>query len=89
MGQVPTMKTDEESAMTNGSANSWTIMTTFTVGLISGISAGILLAPQSGARTRRQLRHLAQDLEEQTNQLIGDAKASIGNAVERGMRLIA
>ncbi|MBA5865137.1 MAG: hypothetical protein GDA67_00400 [Nitrospira sp. CR1.3] len=89
MGRLPTMKTDEESAMTNGPTNSWTSMTLFIVGLVSGISAGILLAPQSGARTRRQLRHLAQDFEEQTDHLIGDAKASIGKAIERGMHLIA
>jgi len=85
----PTIKTDKENIMTNGTTSSRTSVTPFMIGLVSGIGAGILLAPQSGARTRRQLHHLAKDLEEQTDHLIGDARATIGKAIERGMRLIA
>lgn len=75
--------------MMNGTRNNWQSVTIgFMVGFVSGIGAGILTAPQSGARTRRQLHNLAQDLEEQTNHFVGDAKASLGKVIERGKRLV-
>jgi hypothetical protein len=41
------------------------------------------LAPQSGARTRRQLHSLAKDLQEETSHMLGDAKTSIGKVIEQ------
>jgi len=61
--------------------------TTFLIGFVAGIGAGILTAPQSGARTRRQLHNLAHDLNEQAGHVVRDAKASIGRVIERGRRL--
>lgn len=74
--------------MMNGTRNMWWSVTPFIVGFVSGISAGILVAPQSGARTRRQLHNLAQDLEEQTGHFVNDARTSLGRVVERGKRLV-
>ncbi len=82
------METEEEKAMTHETSCTWVSTTTFIVGLATGISAGLLLAPQSGARTRRQLHNLAHDLEEQTGHFVGDAKASIGKVIEHGKRLV-
>ncbi|MEO6308435.1 MAG: YtxH domain-containing protein [Nitrospiraceae bacterium] len=62
--------------------------TTFFAGLIAGIGAGLLLAPQSGARTRRQLESLAKDLQEDTSHMLGDARTSIGNVIEQGKSLV-
>ena len=62
--------------------------TTFFAGLIAGMSMGLLLAPQSGARTRRQLHALAKDLEEETNYILDDAKTSIGKAIEQGKSFV-
>ena len=45
---------------------------------------GLLLAPQSSARTRRQLHSLTQDLQEETSHMLGDGKRSIGKAIEQG-----
>jgi hypothetical protein len=73
--------------MTDGTRCLWTSTSTFVAGLVTGIGAGILLAPQSGARTRRQLHNLAHDVEEQTAHFFGDAKASLGRVIERGKRL--
>jgi hypothetical protein len=85
---VPRTNTiDEERAMTSGTRSRWLSVTTFIAGFVSGIGAGIILAPQSGARTLRQLHNLASDLEEQTGHFIGDAKASLNRVIERGKRL--
>jgi len=53
---------------------------TFMAGFLLGLGSGILLAPQSGARTRRHLRTLAEDLAE-------DAKDALEELMERGKRL--
>jgi hypothetical protein len=88
MEDVPRMNTiDEERTMTSGTSSRWLSAATFIAGFVSGIGAGIILAPQSGARTRRQLHNLAHDLEEQTGHFVGDAKASLNRMIERGKRL--
>lgn len=74
--------------MTDGAKCMWISTTTFVAGLVAGVGAGLLLAPRSGARTRRQLHCVAKDLEERTAQVLGDAKTSIGKAIERGTRLV-
>lgn len=56
----------------------------FFAGLVAGIGVGLLLAPQSGARTRRRLHGLAKDLEEEAGHILGDAKTSIGKVTEQG-----
>jgi gas vesicle protein len=75
--------------MTYGTRCLWTSTSTFFAGLVAGIGAGILLAPQSGARTRRQLHNLAEDLGAQTSYMLGDAKTSIGKVLEHGKRLVS
>ena len=62
--------------------------TTFFAGLLAGIGTGLLLAPQSGARTRRHLENLAKDLQEDTSHMLGDAKTSIGKVIEQGKSLV-
>jgi gas vesicle protein len=62
--------------------------TAFFAGLVAGIGTGLLLAPQSGVRTRRQLHNMTQDLQEETRHMLGDAKTSIGKAIEQGKGLV-
>jgi gas vesicle protein len=62
--------------------------TAFFAGLVAGIGTGLLLAPQSGARTRRQLHNLRKDLQEDTGHVLQDARTSIGNMIEQGKSLI-
>lgn len=62
--------------------------TTFFAGLLAGICTGVLFAAQSGARTRRQLHSFAKDLQEETSHMLGDAKTSIGKAIEQGKSLV-
>ena len=51
--------------------------------LIGGI-AGVLYAPQSGARTRRGLAGFADDVRERAGELAKDAASAIEKTVERG-----
>ncbi len=74
--------------MTEGTRCTGMSTTTFFAGLMAGIGAGLLLAPQSGARTRRQLENLAKNLQEDTSHMLGDAKTSIGKVIEQGKSLV-
>ena len=51
-------------------------------GLCFGIGTGVLLAPHSGARTRRQLKHFTEDI-------VDDTKETIEDVIDRGKRLLA
>ena len=70
--------------MTEGTRCTGMSTTAFFAGLVAGIGTGLLLAPQSGARTRRQLHSLAKDLQEESNYMLGDAKASLGKVFGQG-----
>ena len=69
--------------MTEGTGSTGMSTTAFFAGLVAGIGTGLLLAPQSGARTRRQLHSLAKDLQEETSHILGDTKASIDKVIEQ------
>jgi len=60
--------------------------TAFVAGLVAGIGTGLLFASQSGARTRRQLHNLAKDMQEEANQMLGDAKTSIGKVIAERLK---
>lgn len=51
-------------------------------GFCFGIGTGLLLAPHSGARTRRQLKHFTEDV-------IDDTKEAIEEVLDRGKHLMA
>lgn len=64
----------------------------FATGLLVGVGAGMLIAPQSGARTRRQITNMVEDLKEDATHLAEDARDAMGDAlggvVERGKRFV-
>ena len=57
-------------------------------GLLIGGIAGLLYAPQSGARTRRQLANFSDDVRERAGEMAEDATEAIDKTVERGRRLV-
>lgn len=61
----------------------------FLSGMIIGGGAGLLLAPTSGARTRRHLTAVANDLGEGIDGLAADACSKINQVMERGKRVAA
>ena len=84
----PRTKQEEDRAMNEETRCTGISTTTFFAGLMAGIGAGLLLAPQSGARTRRQLENLAKDLQEDTSHMLGDVKISIGKVIDQGKSLV-
>lgn len=61
----------------------------FLTGMIIGGGVGLLLAPTSGARTRRRLTVVAKDLEQGINGVAADARLKINQVIERGWRVAA
>jgi len=64
------------------------LLVMFLAGLTIGTTAGLLLAPHSGAYTRRQIQNLAEDVKEQASNLASEAKDAVGNVVEQGKRIV-
>lgn len=53
------------------------------LGLLLGTGVGLLLAPQPGAATRRQIAACATDLKNSAGELIGEAKKSLETATSK------
>ena len=67
----------------------------FLAGAIIGAGAALLLAPQTGAQTRIQLREYAQRAEDEVRERMGDvrekmkeAKTTLDSALEQGKQFI-
>jgi len=61
----------------------------FLAGMAVGVGTGLLVAPESGARTRRRLREYAEDLGDQITDLADEAKVKVGKFVDRGKDLVS
>ena len=59
----------------------------FTFGLMSGIGAGMLVAPQSGPKTRRKLLSLVGGFDGRRKRVARRVTASVVKAVERKKRI--
>lgn len=60
----------------------------FFAGVMIGLGAGLLAAPQSGDRTRRQLQSKAMDVQEDAEILVKDTKEKVSGWVNQGKRFM-
>ena len=64
----------------------------FTTGLLVGLGTGLLMAPASGARTRRRITDFVEDLQDDATQMAGEAKDAMGDAIDgvidRGKKIV-
>lgn len=60
----------------------------FLTGIVLGLGVSLLVAPQPGARTRRQLRRWADDLGDHASNIADEAKQTVSDTVERGKRIL-
>ncbi len=61
----------------------------FLGGAIVGAIAGILLAPKSGAETRRAIKSYADETEEEIIEKAKQARAALDETIERGRHYVA
>lgn len=65
----------------------------FVAGLMLGMGAGVLLAPQSGEKTRRWVRETVSDAVEDTSQHVGqwmeDAKDTMSDLAQQGKKFVS
>jgi gas vesicle protein len=61
----------------------------FIGGAVAGVVAGLLLAPQSGEETRRDLKRYARRAEEEVLEKAKEARAALDETIERGKHFIA
>ena len=61
---------------------------TFVTGVLLGTGLGLLLAPQSGKRTRRQLKNYLDDTTDRLNDLADETKDRMSDYVEKGKRFV-
>ena len=60
----------------------------FLAGAIIGVGAALLLAPQSGAETRKMLRNYAEKAEEEALEKAKEAKQTFEKAIEQGKQFV-
>jgi len=65
------------------------MMVVFLAGVAIGSAAGLLLAPHSGAYTRRQLQNLSEDVREGASHLADEAKEAVENVLQQGKRIVS
>ncbi len=58
------------------------------VGVVLGTGLGLLMAPQSGSRTRRQLKNMMEDASERAGEFAEDAKEAVTGMVERTKKIV-
>ncbi|GJL57960.1 MAG: hypothetical protein NPIRA03_08170 [Nitrospirales bacterium] len=58
------------------------------VGVVLGTGLGLLMAPQSGSRTRRQLKNMMEDASERAGEFADDAKEAVTGMVERSKKFV-
>ena len=64
------------------------VMISFLVGGLVGASLGMLLAPKSGKETREQIKGMAEEVKETTEDYYERVKKTVVSALENGQELI-
>ena len=73
--------------MMNEGRSFWVGSAMFAIGALVGAGAGLLFAPQSGARTRRRLHSLVTDTGERAGELVEEAKLAVRRTVDEARKL--
>ncbi len=60
----------------------------FTVGVLAGAAVALICAPQSGAKTRKQLKRKFDDATDYVKDVGGDLGDRAGDAVNRGRDVV-
>src|SRR5216684_7816989 len=86
--QVIIKKEGHPMAAEDSGFSSGAVAFAFLAGAIIGAGAALLLAPQTGAETRKLLRDYAEKAEEEIRERLPEAKAMLDSAIEKGKDFI-
>lgn len=64
------------------------VLLSFLLGGVVGAGLALLLAPQSGAETRKKLRELTEDVKEKASEYVGQAREKVVSSLEKGKHVI-
>jgi len=74
---------DQSELQTNGTSNVWGFLVGLLVGGLAGAGAMLLVAPQSGKRTRAKIQQRSIELRDQTTDAVEDALAQTRHTVHQ------
>jgi len=57
-------------------------------GILLGTGLGLLMAPQTGRRTRRQIRNYLYDTTDRMNDMAGETKDRVSEFMDKGKRFV-
>ena len=60
----------------------------FTVGVVAGATVALIYAPQTGAKTRKQIRRKLDDATDYVKDMTGDLGDRAGDVVNRGRDVV-
>ncbi|MFV1987811.1 MAG: YtxH domain-containing protein [Gemmatimonadota bacterium] len=66
--------------------NAFTFIAGLALGTLIGAGVALLMAPQSGERTRRKIARVAEDLGDTTRDRLGDAGDDVKHRAQRAVR---
>jgi gas vesicle protein len=70
-----------------GGFSSGSVLVSFLLGGMVGAGLALLLAPQSGAETRRKIRELAEEVTEKTSDYVEQAKEKVTSTIGKGKEI--
>ena len=73
----------------NQQSSSPAVILAFLGGAVTGVVAGLLLAPKPGEETRRVLKGYARRAEEEVLEKAKEARVALDQSIERGKQFIA
>jgi gas vesicle protein len=71
--------------------NEWSIgavAVAFLAGALIGAGAALLLAPQSGAKTRKLLKDYAEKAQDETLERVQQTKSALDSVIEKGQEFV-
>lgn len=68
--------------------DSGALIIAFILGGITGAAVALLLAPQSGAETRRKIREIAEEVKDKTTELYDEARHKGTEIIDRGKHIV-
>lgn len=71
-----------------GGFSAGSVLLSFLLGGMVGAGLALLMAPQSGAETRRKIREFTDDVKEKASDYAGETKEKITSTVEKGKHIL-